>query len=102
MNRAIPLEVVQQAVSVVVETIVNELVSDRPVTVRHFGTLSPCTIAGHRAHNVSTGQVTSFPSVRIVKFHPHASLLLLLSRRRKRFEANSEKDALPNKSTSNP
>jgi len=66
------------------------MVEDVPVTVRNFGTLSPCWHHAHRAVNVSTGQPFEAQSRPRVKFHASAAFGDLLKHRRKRFLATGD------------
>jgi nucleoid DNA-binding protein len=85
LGGAIPYRVVHHAVNVIIEQIAKEIVEDRIISARHFGTLSPYSRPGHLAHDLSSGEVRELPTIRSVKFHPHKSFLLLLKDREDRF-----------------
>jgi nucleoid DNA-binding protein len=89
MGGAIPYRKVYQAVGVIVEHIVDDLVSDRVVSVRRFGTLSPHTRRSHFAHNVCTGVVRRVSSRRSVKFHAHDAFIKLIFDKQDRFRNRS-------------
>lgn len=73
----------------IVEHIAQDLVEDRVVSVRRFGTLSPHLRRGHLAFNLSSGKVRRLSDYRSVKFHPHEFFSTLLADREDRFRGES-------------
>lgn len=86
-----------QAVSIIIDQISNDLVSDQVVTVKRFGTLSPHLRVSHIAHNVNNGTIHSLKPKRSVKFHPHASFSALIKERQGRFLERGDEKVLDQK-----
>ena len=99
LSGAIPYRTVHHAVSIIIEQIAKEIIDDRIVSARRFGTISPYSIPGHLAHNVSSGEVRTLPTIRSVKFHPHESFLDLLRDRGDRFREKSQEENRQEKKT---
>jgi nucleoid DNA-binding protein len=85
LSGAIPYRTVAHAVNVIIEQMAKEIIEDRIISARRFGTLSPYSIPGHLAHDLSSGEIRTLPTIRSVKFHPHESFLYLLRDREDRF-----------------
>lgn len=85
LSGAIPYRTIAYALNVIIEQMAKEIIEDRIISVRRFGTLSPYSIPGHLAHDLSSGEVRTLPTKRSVKFHPHESFLFLLRDREDRF-----------------
>jgi nucleoid DNA-binding protein len=78
LGGAIPYRTIYHAVGIIIDQIVNDLLSDQVVSARHFGTLSPYCVQGHLAHDLFTKKIRELPDSRSVKFHAHESFLALL------------------------
>lgn len=78
--------------NVIVDQVALDLVQDRIVCVRRFGTMSPYQHQERSAYNLSSGKISQLPSSRSVRLHPHEALLMLLRDRRGRFLDSGEKN----------
>jgi len=85
LDGSVSLARINDAVGVISRELQCAMVDDVPVTVRNFGTLSPCWHHAHRAVNVSTGQPFEARSCPRVKFHASVAFEELLKLRRDRF-----------------
>lgn len=85
LNGAIPYRSIYYAVNVIVQEMAKEIILDRVISVKRFGTLSPYSIPGHLANDIMSGEVREIPTVRSVKFHPHESFLSLIKDRKDGF-----------------
>jgi len=85
---------VSSAVEIICDEIRKDLVTDAPVSVKHFGTLAPYTYPSHRARvlNGEEAEIKDTQAFRTVKFHPHVSFLTLLREFREFFIQNEDDD----------
>lgn len=82
---ALKQRLIRDAVLAICSKMEEKLIADQAISVENFGTLSPYTFHDHDGMNIATGQIERVPSFRTVKFHPHATFLVLLSQRRDSF-----------------
>jgi nucleoid DNA-binding protein len=85
LSGAIPYRTIHYAVNIIIEEMAKEIIEDRIISARRFGTLSPHSRPGHLANDLSLGEVRDLPATRSVKFHPHDAFLFLLKDRKDRF-----------------
>ena len=90
IGKVIRYKSILQILGVIVSQISQDLVENRTISVRRFGTLSPYLRHGHLANDLSQGVVRHLPPRRSVKFHPHQSFLALLEERYVRFRQKKQ------------
>lgn len=73
---------IKDAAKVLIDTMISDLISDSPVSVENFGTLSPYVYQGHDGLNIATGKKVFVEPFRTVRFHPHEGLRALLERQK--------------------
>lgn len=86
LGSAIPYRTIHHSVNIIVDQIIKEIIEDRVISARHFGTISPFLRAGCNASDLITKKVWRIPPMRSVKFYPHESFRLLLKERKDRFQ----------------
>jgi DNA-binding protein HU-beta len=72
----------EQAVEVVFDTMVREVVENGYVAITGFGTLEAVDIGARMARNPATGHKVLVPATRKVRFRPGKSLRALMNRER--------------------
>ena len=97
LSGAIPYRTIHYAVNIIIEEMAKEIIEDRIISARRFGTLSPYSRPGHLANDLSSREVRDLPTTRSVKFHPHESFLFLLKDRQDRFREKVPAEKLTNK-----
>jgi nucleoid DNA-binding protein len=85
VDGTIPKQDIYSAIGIICTELSDLLISDEPVRVEKFGTLSPYVGNGHLYRELGTGKLLTSDDFRSVKFHPHAVLRRLISERRVRF-----------------
>jgi nucleoid DNA-binding protein len=75
---AIPYRPMYYAINIIIKSVIDDLANDKLVTVKNFGTLSPCLKRGHLANDLGRGTVRQFPNYRSVSFHPSQSMRFLM------------------------
>lgn len=80
-DKTIKIPTVQDIVTIVFDSIVDDLSHGRAFSVQYFGTFSTYRRQGRRSLDVNTRKIRMSRSVRRVQFRPHTSFLSLLDRR---------------------
>lgn len=75
---------IKDAAKVIIDNMISDLISDNPVSVENFGTLSPYVYPGHDGLNIATGKKVFVEPFRTVRFHAHDGLRALLERQKLR------------------
>jgi len=76
---------IYDVITIICDYISEELLENRSVTIKSFGTLSPYVFHGHEGMDISRGEMRYVEEFRSVKFRPHHILLRLVQRKRKKF-----------------
>ena len=80
-------------VNVIVDSILSELMEDRAVSVKNFGTINPYVKKGQWGYDFGAPCKKMRPAKRSLKFHPHENFISLKNQRRDYFLAkNAEKE----------
>lgn len=72
--------VIIEVINTIIDVMKQELLEDRTISVKNFGTLSPYIYHGHNAFNVVSGEKVYVESFRSVRFHTHAGMRNLMSK----------------------
>lgn len=98
-GRSLKRSIIRDAINVVCSMLEEDLLEDRSVSVKNFGTFSPYFFHGHIGYNVAHGKMQAVKAFRDIRFHPHATFLRLLELRRKSFleREGSRKNSRPSK-----
>jgi len=75
---------IYDVVTVICDYLSEELIENRSVSIKNFGTLSPYMFHGHEGIDVSSGNMRYVEEFRSVKFRPHHVLWRLVKRKRKK------------------
>ncbi len=85
LGKALHPQAIADAVNVVLDLLIEELINDQSFSVHNFGTFSPYMFHGHKGMNISTGEMQDVPPTRMVKFHPHVGFTTILALQREKF-----------------
>lgn len=85
LNGAIHKKYIYDAINIILDSIKEDLVDGKSVSVENLGTLSPYMYHGHKGFNVSTGEIQNHQPFKTVQFRPHSTFKKMISERRERF-----------------
>lgn len=85
LNGVIKQQDIGNVISVLCDVIEDELVHNRAVSIKNFGTLSTYLFHGHKGFNVTNREVNEVLPFKSVKFRPHIKFSELVRARRDKF-----------------
>lgn len=85
LNGVVSKKYIYDAVNMICDSIKEDIVEGKSVSVQNLGTWSPYMYHGHKGLNVATGKVEEHKPFKTVKFRPHTTLSKLLEAQRDRF-----------------
>lgn len=91
MNNIVTYKKIYYSINIIIENIVEDLINNQIIIVNGFGTLNPYIQKSHLAHNVFTGEIRKLQEIKMIKFIPQNSLLLLLKDKYKVFRKKKNK-----------
>lgn len=85
LNGAIPQKRIHDAINIICDSIKEDILEGKSVSVHNLGTFSPFLFHGHKGLNVATGNIENHEPFKTVKFRPHSTFSKMISERRQRF-----------------
>lgn len=76
---------IADAVSAILDFVKTEIINDRPVSIKNFGTFSPFLVPSHLGINVASKLMQVTRPHKSVRLHPHVSFTSLVDARRATF-----------------
>jgi nucleoid DNA-binding protein len=91
MGESVTTRLINDVIDLTVDYIGNELLNNRSVSIRYFGTFAPYKMEGGTIKSIYTGEYMSFEPKVCIKFRPHEVFKVVLSRKsRENLEKESE------------